>query len=123
MQEYVFYCSPSAILREHPCNAGIGEALERIEDLRRQGMKIEIVDTAQMGENEVQNAYMKVITPSVMKKYSIRQVFGSQRQAGFMFGRGVPALAVQTESGQMVDVFPHKESERIVTIHEFLSRH
>ena len=121
MEEYVFYCNRSAILADLPCNGGIQEALERIEGLRRQGLNIRIVDTAQMSEDEVETAYMKAITPSVMKKYAIRQVFGSQRQAGFLFGRGVPALAVQNELGAMTDVFPHKESERIVTIHEFLS--
>jgi hypothetical protein len=122
MDEYVLYCNQSAILKGLPCNAGIGEALERIDNLARKGMNMRIVDTARMSEGEIRTAYMKVTIPSVMNKYSIRQIFGSQRQAGFMFGRGVPALIVQNESGRMTDVFPHKEAEHIVTINEFLSQ-
>ena len=122
-QEYVFYCDPSVILRGLPCNAGIDEARKRIEDLCRHGVKIRVVDTAQMSDQERWTAYMGVIAPSVMKKYPIRQVFGSRRQSGFMFGRGVPALVVQTPPGEMAeDVFPHEESGRIVTINESLSR-
>jgi hypothetical protein len=121
MEEYVLYCNQSAIL-DLPCNSGIREALERIEELRRQGMNIRIVDTAQMSEDELQTAYLKAITPSVMKKYAIRKVFGSQQHAGSTFGRGVPALAVQSESGRMTDVFPHREAERVVTMNEFLCR-
>jgi len=123
-QEHVFYCTPSAILRELACNAGIDEALERIENLRRRGLKVRVVDMTQVSEHEIQSVYISATTPpSVMKKYRIRQVFGSRRQSGFLFGRGVPALVVQTPSGEMAeDVFPHEESGRIVTINEFLSR-
>lgn len=120
---YVFYCDRSAILRGLPCNAGIEEALKGIEDLRRHGVKVRIVDTAQISTDELQTAYMGIITPSVMKKYPIRQIFGSRRQSGFMFGRGVPALVVYGPSSTVQeDVFPHEESGRIVTINEILSR-
>jgi hypothetical protein len=34
---------------------------------------------------------------------------------------GVPALLVQTPF-EVVDVFPHKESDRIVTINDFVSQ-
>ncbi len=118
-EEFVFYCTPSAILRGHPCNADIDSALGKIEDLRRQG-KVRVVEPS---DDEVQAAYIGAIAPSVRKKYPIRQVFGSRRQSGFLFGRGVPALVVQSASGTIAeDVFPHKESERIVTINEALSR-
>jgi hypothetical protein len=123
-QKYVLYYTTPAILRGLTCNAGIDEALERIKDLRRQGLKVRVEDTAHMSENELQTAYIRVTTPpSVMKKYPIRRVFGSRRHAGFMFGRGVPALVVYSESREMAeDVFPHEESGRIMTINEFLSR-
>jgi hypothetical protein len=120
-KEYVLYCSRSAILNEHPYNAGIYEALERAEDLRKQGWKIRAVDTAQMTEDEKYAAYLRSTTPAMKNKSPIRQVFGSLKQSGFMFGLGVPALLVQSPSGEVVDVFPHRESERIVTINEFLS--
>ena len=35
--EYVFNCTPSQILRALPINADIDAALERIEELRREG--------------------------------------------------------------------------------------
>jgi hypothetical protein len=54
-------------------------------------------------------------------KNPIRLVFGSHKHSVSQFGLGVPALLVQSSSDEVVDVFPHKESERIVTINEFLS--
>jgi|ERR1700730_270025 len=117
--ECVFYCTRSAILRGLPCNADIDAALDRIEDLRREG-KVQVVE---LRDDEVQAVYLRATTPSVMKKYPIRQVFGSRKHSASQFARGVPALVVQSASGTMAeDVFPHKESERIVTIHEALSR-
>jgi hypothetical protein len=119
MTECVFYCAPSQILRGLPYNADIDAALDRIEDLRRQG-KVQVV---KLKEDEIQDVYLRAIAPSVEKKYSIQQVFGNLHHPGFLFGRGVPALIVQSASGTTVeDVFPHKESGRIVTIHEALSR-
>ncbi len=38
--------------------------------------------------------YIEAIAPSVLKKYRVRQVYGSRRRAGWPFGREVPALAV-----------------------------
>ena len=115
----VFYCTRSAIVRALECNADIDAALDRIEELRRQG-KVRVVE---LTDDEVQTAYLRATTPSVKKQYHIRQVFGSRQHSASLFARGVPALVVQSASGTMAeDVFPHKESERIVTIHEALSR-
>ena len=114
----VFYCTRSAIVRALECNADIDVALNRIEELRRQG-KVRVVE---LNDDEVQTAYLRATTPSVKKKYPIRQVFGSRHHSASMFARGVPALIVQSESGTMAeDIFPHKESQRVVTIHEALS--
>jgi hypothetical protein len=74
-------------------------------------------------EDEIQEVYLRAIAPSVEKKYSIQQAFGNLHHPGFLFGRGVPALIVQSTSGTMAeDIFPHKKLERIVTIHDALSR-
>lgn len=117
--EYVFYCTPSGILRGHPCNDDIDTALGKIEDLRRQG-KVRVVE---LSDEEVQAAYIAAIGASIRKKYPIRQVFGSLNHSGSLFAREVPALFVQSASGTMTeDVFPHKESGRVVTINEALSR-
>lgn len=94
-KEYVLYCKRSAILKDHPCNLGIYEALQRAEDLRRQGWKVRLVDTSQMTEDERYAVYVRSTTPAMKNKNPIRQVFGSRKQSGFMFGSGVPALLIQ----------------------------
>jgi len=119
----VLYYSPAATLSGLECNKGFDKVLQRREDFRRRGIDLRVVDTTAMSDHERQTEYIRAVLPSVLKKYRIRQVFGSRRHAGFMFGRGVPALVIQVPSGEMAeDVFPHEESGRIVTIHEFLSR-
>lgn len=119
----ILYYSPAATLTSLECNSGIDKVLKQRDTFRRQGIDLQIVDTTSMTDHERQTEYMRAVQPSVLKKYRIRQVFGSRRNAGFMFGRGVPALLVQDSSGSVAeDVFPHEESGRLVTIHEFLSR-
>ncbi len=117
------YCDRAAILRGVPCNDGIDKALERIEQLRAQGSDVQVVDTGRMSDEEIQANYFRAIQPSVRKKYSVRQIFGSRSRSGWLFGRAVPALVVQEPSGGAVaDVFPHNESGRIVTIQDALNR-
>ncbi len=117
------YCDRAAILREIPCNEGIDKALERLDEFRAQGINVQIVDTCHMSEQEIQADYIRAILPSVRKKYSVRQIFGSRSRSGWLFGRAVPALVVREASGEAVaDVFPHNESGRIVTIQDALSR-
>ncbi len=117
------YCDRTAILREIPCNDGIDKALERLEELRAQGNDVQVVDTGHMSEEEIQTKYFRAIRPSVQKKYSVRQIFGSLSRSGWLFGRGVPALVIQEPSGNAVaDVFPHNESGGIVTILDALNR-
>jgi len=117
------YCDRTAILRGIPCNDGIDEALKRLEELRSEGVDVKIVDTARMSDQEIQANYFRAIQPSVRKKYSVRQIFGSLSRPAWLFARGVPALVVQEPPGEAVaDVFPHKKSGRIVTIHDALDR-
>lgn len=119
----VLYHSPAATLGSLECNKGIDKVLKHLEDFRRQGIDFQVVDTTTMPEHERQTEYIRAVLPSVLKKYRIRQVFGSRRNAGFMFGRGVPALVVYGPSSTVPeDVFPHEESGRMVTINESLSR-
>lgn len=119
--EYVLYCNPEAIYRGPGCNDGIDEVLQGVEDFRRQGVPLRIVDTAKMTDQEIQAAYIRAIVPSVWKKYRIRGVFGTHRYAGCKFGRSVPALLVCDPLADRVDdVFPHQEAGRIVTVREAL---
>lgn len=92
--------------------------LQRLEEL---GVSGEILDTRTISEEDVTNLYLEAILPTARRKYRVRQVFGSKRHAGFLFGRGVPALLVY-EPGKPypVDVFPHRRGTRPVTIRVFL---
>jgi len=55
------------------------------------------------------------------KAYRIRKVFGSARDSGKYFGREVPALLVY-ENDELIDVYPHEERGKLITIEEFLVR-
>lgn len=118
--KFLLYYDPAAILRTLPCNDGIDQALGRLEEFRNQGIDVQLMDTTRMSEQEIQADYIRAIQPSVRKKYTVRQTFGSRNRSGWLFGRGVPALVIQDRSG-VADVFPHKESGRIVTINDALN--
>lgn len=121
--EYILYCNPPATYWGLECNKGIDAVLGHLEDFRPQDRALRVVDTTRMSEQELQTAYIRAIIPSVLKKYRVRGIFGTHRYAGSKFGRAVPALVVQDPSGtRVVDVFPHEELGRIVTIHDALTR-
>lgn len=109
----------SGVLRDAPCNARIDEALARAQDLHRQGVPLEMIDTTQMQPDQLQREYINAIAASVVKKYRVRQVFGSRRHSGWLFGRGAPALAVVGPSGTVEDVYPHDRAGKFVTISDF----
>jgi hypothetical protein len=117
--KYLLYHAPAAVLRELACNAGIDIALARADELRRRGIPVELVDTSGMGPGELQGRYMEAIGASVVKKYRVRQVFGSRRRAGWLFGRGVPGLVVVGPSGTVEDLYPHEGAGKLVTISDF----
>jgi hypothetical protein len=120
-RELTIYFDHSAILRGLPANNGIDEALDGLGQLRSRGVAVKIVDTAGMSEDEIQGTYLRATQPSVRQKYSVRQMFGSRRRSGWLFGRAVPAMVVWGASGEAVDVFPHDETGRIVTICDALN--
>jgi hypothetical protein len=96
----------------------IKAALERLEEL---GISSEIVDISTMSEEKLSNLYSEAVLPAVFKKYHVRQVFGSKRNSGFLFGRGVPALVVYEPGNKYPsDVYPHRNGDRLVTIRSFL---
>ncbi len=90
----------------------------RLESL---GVSWEIVDTVTMSDEQLENLYIEATLPTARTKYQVRQVFGSKRHAGFLFGRGVPALLVYEDAKQYpADVYPHRRGTRTVTIRAFL---
>lgn len=92
--------------------------LERLEKL---GVSSEFFDTMTTSDEERIDLYLEAILPTALKKYQVRQVFGSKRHAGFLFGKGVPALLVYEPGKQYpVDVYPHRSRGRTITIRAFL---
>jgi len=92
--------------------------LQRLEE---SGVSSEIVDVMTKSDEERTDLYLEAIRPTARKKYQVRQVFGSKRHAGYMFGREVPALLVYEPGKQIpVDVYPHRHGTRAVTIRAFL---
>jgi len=92
--------------------------LQRLKEL---GASYEITNTTTLSEEELSNLYVEAIGPSVFKRYHVRQVFGSKRHSGSLFGKGVPALLVYEPGKQYPsDVYPHRNGDRLVTIRAFL---
>jgi hypothetical protein len=95
--------------------------MEILTLLERRGINCERIDTSKLSEEDLYKAYLKAWTPSVFKKLGIRRIFGTRRRSGCFFGKGVAALLVYDEDeDQPVDVYPHEELGRTITIKEFL---
>jgi hypothetical protein len=124
MLKYELFYDPDAptIFDTFPQNKGIREVLEHVDDFRKEGVPIEKRNTAKMSATDLEHAYIRAIVPSVYRKYRVRRMFGSNRQAGLLFGREVPALLVSDPTHKTPgDVYPHDQAGRIVTIHDFLT--
>jgi hypothetical protein len=120
-----FYYSSTVKPLDSAANEGFGEVLELLEKVERKGITCEKVDTSKLTDEEIFNAYTRsVIGPTQLKKYKVRQVFGSARRSGWLFGKEVPALVVYSSRGREVpeDVFPHALGGHIVTIREYLQK-
>ena len=79
------------------------------------------IDVAELTEKGRADAYFDAVRASVLKKYKIRQVFGSKRISGTFFGKQVPALILgNLASGHPEGVYPHQEPGEIASIAVFL---
>ncbi|SRR6266446_6324022 len=113
----------SIIFDTHPQNKGVRSVLEHIDDFRKKGAPIEKRNTAKMSATDLEHAYIRATVPSVYRKYRVRRIFGTNRQAGLFFGRHVPALLISDPTNKTPgDVYPHDEAGRIVTIHDCLTQ-
>lgn len=100
----------------------LSKMLSLLDKLQAAGFSCEKIDTSNMTDEEIQHLYIEAIQPSVYNKYRIRQVFGSRRHSGWLFGKHVPALLVYDEEGRYpIDVYPHVKGGEEVTIEEFLT--
>ncbi len=92
--------------------------LQQLEEL---GLSGEIIDSMTNSDEELTDLYLEATLPTARKKYQVRQVFGSKRHAGYLFGKEVPALLVYEPGKQYpVDLYPHRSGNRTVTIRGFL---
>ena len=106
-------------------NEEFDKVLELLEKMERKGVTCERIDTRQLTDEQIAEAYIRsVIGPTQLKKYRVRQVFGSARRSGWLFGKQVPALVVYSASESQFpeDVFPHAIGGHIVTIQEYLKK-
>jgi hypothetical protein len=120
-----FYYSSSVDPSDSPANEGSDKVLELIEKIEGKGATCERIDTSQLTEEQIAEAYIRsVIGPTQLKKYKVRQVFGSARHSGWLFGKQVPALVIYSSSESHVpeDVLPHSIGGHIVTIREYLEK-
>ncbi len=104
---FKLYYSSTVKPSDSTANEGFGEVLELLEKVERKGVTCERVDTSKLTDEETFNAYTRsVIGPTQLKKYKVRQVFGSTRRSGWLFGKGVPSLVVYSSRGSEVpDMF------------------
>lgn len=106
-----------------PANEGfdLREVKAMFQQLEALGVSCVLIDAKTKPADELANLYLEATLPTARKKYQVRQVFGSKRHAGYLFGREVPALLVY-EPGKPhpVDVYPHRSRGRTMTLRTFL---
>jgi hypothetical protein len=121
---FKLYCGDS-VSADFPDNKdfSVPRATQLLEELSQHGHSYERIDVSQMSDDELMDLYLaEAIPAAVRSKKRIRQVFGSRRHPGWLFGRKVPALIV-CEGGRALEVYPHEDvGFRTVTIMQFLER-
>ncbi len=75
---------------ETPTNDGIEGVSGLLDQLNEQGFPVDRVDVAQLAERGGADAYLDEVRATVLKKYKIRQVFGSKRISGMFLGSKCP---------------------------------
>jgi len=93
-----------------------------LEKLKEHGINVSIIDTAGWNKEMIYEVYLNAARVAIFrgyKAYRIRKIFGSARDSGKYFGREVPALLVY-DKGEVIDVYPHEEKGKLITIEEFL---
>ena len=120
--ELKLYYSTTIEPFDDPRNDGFRDVFSLLKQLEEQGIKCELTDTNQLTTEQIGEAYIhSVVGPTQLKKYRVRQIFGSARHSGWLFGKQVPALVVYSSGSQVPeDVYPHEELGRTVTIKEYL---
>jgi hypothetical protein len=109
--------------KSFPRNDGIDGVMLKPETFCYDGNPLQLVDTAPMTSRVRKIAYLKkAMWPAVARPYEVEAMFGSGTYGGILFGGDVPALIIESDSGEVLDVYPHRESKREVTIREVLTK-
>ena len=119
-----YYYSSTVSPSDIPENEGLQDVLALLKQAEKKGIKCEKIDTTELTDEQLGEAYINsVVGPTQLKKYRVRQVFGSARHSGWLFGKQVPALVVYVSSDKVPeDVYPHKRLGHTVTIKQGLGR-
>lgn len=105
-------------------NEGFDQVFALLKQIEGRRIKCERIDTNELTAEQIGHAYIRsVIGPTQLKKYKVRQVFGSARHSGWLFGKQVPALVVYATGSRVPeDVYPHHYLGHTVTINECLKK-
>ena len=119
-----YYYSSAVSPSYLPANEGLQDVPALLKQAEKSGVKCEEIDTSELTDEQVGEAYINsVVGPTQLKKYRVRQVFGSARHSGWLFGKQVPALVVYVSSQKTPeDIYPHERLGHIVTIKEGLEK-
>jgi hypothetical protein len=120
--EFKLYYSTTIAPFDDPRNDGFRDVFGLLKQLEKRNIKCQVIDTSQLTAEQAGEAYIhSVVGPTQLKKYRVRQIFGSARHSGWLFGKQVPALVVYSSGSQVPeDVYPHDELGHTVTIKEYL---
>jgi len=100
----------------------VSNLIRIFKNLKKKNIQVKITDVSGMSKEEIFEIYKSAWRPSICKKYKVRRVFGTHRQAGILFGKN-PALLVYKGDGEHpTDVYPHDIQGKEIRIDDFISK-
>jgi hypothetical protein len=122
MKYLLFWNRQQSVEKGFSHNNGIDDVLLNPEAFRYDGHPLQLVDTASFREEDRKSAYLeKAMWPATAHHYQVKAMFGTGIYGGIFFGSVVPALVIESDSGEVMDVYPHRKFNREVTIREVLT--
>jgi hypothetical protein len=97
-----------------PWSIDVEWVLDRLARAERKGLTVELRDTKDMQEEELQHWREIAQRVAMRDKLGMRQAFGSKQAGGFPYlGKQVPALIVYEEgSSELTAIYPHTKKRR-----------
>jgi len=123
IHKLVYYFSSQVTPFQIEENIGLEEVPDLLEQVQQQGIHVDKVDLSTLSEEEQWKLYNEAVIAAMISKCAIRQVFGSRRRSGWLFGHKVPALLVyRAMPNYPAEVYPCRRKGQVVTIREFLKK-